>query len=97
MGLGRPGHRIACQGDREAAQGVTILSGAGCNPAAGKMVGPLSSLMRAAQDHHAGSAVKPGQSSPPQSTASNERCQHGSDYLGKACLTQGEKIERKDR
>ena len=57
MGLGRPGHRIAHTGDREAAQGETVLSGAGCNPVAGKMVGPLPSLMRAAQDHHAESAV----------------------------------------
>ena len=96
MGLGRPGHRIARQGDREAAQGVTILSGAGCNPVAGKMVGPLPSLMRTVQDHHAGSAVKPDQSSPPQTTASNERCHNESGPPGSAWLFPGEKTERKN-
>ena len=40
-----------------AAAGETILFGAGCNPVAGKMVGPLPSLRREAQGHHAGRTV----------------------------------------
>ena len=52
--------RVTGSPDRATAKrrkGETVLSGAGCNPAAGKMVGPLPSLMRAARDHHAGNAV----------------------------------------
>ena len=40
-----------------AAVGVTVLFAAGCNPVAGKMVGPRQSLRRKAQGHHAGMSV----------------------------------------
>jgi hypothetical protein len=49
-----------------AAVGVTILFAAGCNPVAGKMVGPRASLRRKAQGHHAGRTVSKNPPPPSQ-------------------------------
>lgn len=57
MVWGLPGHRIAPKGRPRAAVGATILCAAGCNPAAGKMVGPRTSLRRKGPGHHAQKAV----------------------------------------
>jgi len=60
-GQGSPGRATAI-----AAVGVTILFAAGCNPVAGKMVGPRPSLRREAQGHHTGTTVSQDPPPPPQ-------------------------------